>query len=122
MKKYSITTPVPASLAEHLCRQHGCHLHFPTRRTGFSDSAGNAWCGKFRDMKNSANTILHQALELSANERSEIVEELLASLDEADSTVIALWAREADDRIEAFERGELESKPAEAVFGKYRQR
>jgi putative addiction module component (TIGR02574 family) len=72
-------------------------------------------------MKESADTILHQALELSASERSEIVEKLLSSLQEEDSALNAVWALEADARIEAFDRGDIDCIAAEEVFGKYRK-
>jgi len=66
--------------------------------------------------------IMNQALELSASERSDLVEKLLTSLDEPDSAIDAIWAQEANARVEAFEKGELESKSAEEVFSKYRNR
>ena len=71
-------------------------------------------------MTDAANMIFKQALELSSPERSEIVERLLNSLDNPDSTIDAIWAEEADARIEAYQRGEIEAVPIEKVFSKYR--
>lgn len=52
--------------------------------------------------------VLAEALELSPIERAALVEELLASFDFPERQEIdALWAKEAEDRIEAYERGEL---------------
>jgi len=65
--------------------------------------------------------ILEQALALSPKDRAALVEELLASLDQPDPTVDALWAKEVEDRINAYEAGELEAIPAEAVFKKYKK-
>jgi putative addiction module component (TIGR02574 family) len=68
-----------------------------------------------------AETILEQALALSPKDRAALVEKLLASLDQPDSAVDTLWAKEAEDRISAYEAGELEAIPAEAVFKKYKK-
>ncbi len=73
-------------------------------------------------MTESANSILNQALELTAAERSDVAEKLLFSLDTPDSRIDSIWAKEADARVEAFERGELGSSSAAEVFGKYQNR
>jgi len=51
--------------------------------------------------------------------RSSIVEELLSSFDfPARADVDALWAREAENRVDAYEKGELRTRPAsEAIEG-----
>ncbi|MES9855362.1 MAG: addiction module protein [Sedimenticola sp.] len=72
-------------------------------------------------MTNSANMIIDQALELSASERATIAEKLLFSLDRPDSKIDALWAKEADSRVEAYKKGQVETNPAEKVFDKYRR-
>ncbi len=72
-------------------------------------------------MTGSANTILNQALKLSSSERAEVVEKLISSLDAPDSTIDLIWAKEADTRVEAFERGEIESVSAKKVFEKYQK-
>ncbi|WP_198265418.1 addiction module protein [sulfur-oxidizing endosymbiont of Gigantopelta aegis] len=72
-------------------------------------------------MTNSVNMILDQALELSASERADVAEKLLFSLDRPDSTIDALWAKEADSRVEAYKKGEIEAVSAEKVFAKYRK-
>jgi hypothetical protein len=50
-------------------------------------------------MTHTANSILNQALELSASERVDFVEKLLFSLDSPDTNIDAIWAKEADARI-----------------------
>ena len=72
-------------------------------------------------MANSANMILDQALELSAIERADVAEKLLSNLDNPDSKMDALWAKEADSRAEAYKKSEIEAIPAEEVFAKYRK-
>ena len=70
-------------------------------------------------MTNTANAILDQALELSATERATVAEKLLFSLDSPDSKIDAIWAKEADSRVEAYNKGEIEAIPSEEVFAKY---
>lgn len=67
-------------------------------------------------MTASSRRILKDALALPPTERAAIAEELLSSLDCPDSEIDALWAREAQDRLAAFEAGEMEAIPAEEVF------
>lgn len=69
-----------------------------------------------------AKKILEQALHLSQNERAVVVEGLLSSLDRPDSTIDELWAEEAEARIDAAERGEMETVSAQEVFAKYDKR
>jgi len=70
-------------------------------------------------MSNSANIILDQALELSATERAIVAEKLLFSLDSPDSKIDAIWAKEADSRVEAYKKGKTGAIPSEEVFAKY---
>jgi len=71
-------------------------------------------------MVNLANMILDQALELSATERAIVAEKLLFSLDSPDSKIDDIWGKEANSRVEAYKKGEIEAIPAEEVFAKYR--
>ena len=71
-------------------------------------------------MSNTANIILDQALELSPSERADVAEKLLFSLDSPDSEMDKLWAKEADNRVEEYNKGNLETISAEEVFAKYR--
>ncbi len=72
-------------------------------------------------MSNSENIVLDQALGLSATERANVAEKLLFSLDTPDSKIDAIWAKEADYRVEAYKKGEIEAISAEEVFAKYRK-
>jgi putative addiction module component (TIGR02574 family) len=68
-------------------------------------------------MPKHAENILAEALELPPVERAELVENLLSSFEfQSRKTFDALWAQEAEDRIDAFERGEMTSIPAKDVF------
>jgi putative addiction module component (TIGR02574 family) len=59
------------------------------------------------------------ALALPLVERAALTDELLSSLDRPDPRVDALWAQEAEDRLAAFEAGEMEAIPAEDVFAEF---
>jgi putative addiction module component (TIGR02574 family) len=68
-------------------------------------------------MPKHAKRILTEALELPPVERAELVENLLSSFEfQSRKTIDALWAQEAEDRIDAFERGEMDTIPARNVF------
>lgn len=61
--------------------------------------------------------VLAEALKLSPVERAELVENLLSSFEfQPRKTIDALWAQEAEDRINAFEQGEMAAIPAKDVF------
>jgi Putative addiction module component len=48
------------------------------------------------------------------------VDDLLTSLDESDPGIDGLWAKEAEDRLAAYRRGELKAIPLQEVLAKYR--
>lgn len=63
--------------------------------------------------------VLEKALELPPMERAELVENLLASFEfPSRKDKDALWAKEVESRIDAFERGEIAAIPAKDVFEK----
>src|SRR5918999_1336622 len=57
-----------------------------------------------------------QARELSAQDRITLVEDVLDSLDQADEAIDRLWAKEANDRLAAYRRGELKAKVLVMLF------
>jgi putative addiction module component (TIGR02574 family) len=67
-------------------------------------------------MSELAEKLIEQALGLPPDERSRVAERLLSSLEPELSPIDKLWALEAEDRLDAFERGEMESIPAVEVF------
>jgi len=48
------------------------------------------------------------------------VDDILASLDEPDPNIDKLRAKEAEDRLAAYRRGEIKAIPLEQVLAKYR--
>ena len=68
-------------------------------------------------MPKHAKRILAEALKLPPVERAELVENLLSSFEfQSRKAIDALWAQEAEDRIDAFERGEMAAIPVRDVF------
>jgi len=70
-------------------------------------------------MSTIAKQILEKALILSAAERADLVESLLASLDQPDARIDELWAEEAEDRLAAFETGRMKAYPVDQVFQEF---
>lgn len=71
-------------------------------------------------MTEAAKTLSDQARKLSPAERIELVDDILASLDEPDPNIDRLWAAEAEDRLAAYRRGEIKAIPLQEVLAKYR--
>lgn len=70
-------------------------------------------------MSKEGEQILQEALSLSSEERAELVDKLASSLDSAAREKIdALWAREAEDRLNAYDEGKIKAVSAKDVFGK----
>lgn len=65
--------------------------------------------------------LLQDVLALEASSRAELVDELLASLDQPDKAIDALWAEEAERRLDAYERGEMESVSVHEVMEKLKE-
>jgi len=66
------------------------------------------------------DNILREALTLSPSEKAQLIDKLISSLDKADKEIDELWAREAEDRIDAYDKGKLKAVSLEKVLGKYR--
>jgi hypothetical protein len=59
--------------------------------------------------------ILQEILSLPVAEREELLDRLL-TLEPTDPKLLDLWATEAEDRVTAFERNEIEAVSADSVF------
>lgn len=60
--------------------------------------------------------LIEEALSLPPDERAAVAERLLSSLEPELSQIDQLWAAEAEDRLNAYDRGEIEAIPADEVF------
>lgn len=68
-------------------------------------------------MTTATESVLASAVGLPPIERAELVEGILSSfVFPARAEIDAAWAREAEARIDAYERGALTSVPAAMVF------
>ena len=66
------------------------------------------------------NEILKDALNLRPAEKAELIDKLLSSLDNPDKEIDALWAKEAEARIEAYDQGKIKAITLKEVLEKYR--
>jgi len=67
-------------------------------------------------MSAKAEQMLNEALSLPPRERAQLAERLFSSLDLSLEELDRLCAKEADSRIDAYERGELKTLSAQKVF------
>jgi putative addiction module component (TIGR02574 family) len=67
-----------------------------------------------------SNEILKEALNLTPTEKAELIDKLLSSLDEPDKELDDLWAKEAEDRIEAYEQGKIKALSIKEILEKYK--
>ncbi|MEQ1660972.1 MAG: addiction module protein [Hylemonella sp.] len=70
-------------------------------------------------MSQTAESLSQQAAQLPPTERMKLVERILDTLDTPDPNLDALWAKEAEDRLAAYRRGEISALPLAEVLGKY---
>ena len=73
-------------------------------------------------MTGRAEQVFSNALTLSINERAELAERLFSSLDISQDKIDKLWAKEAENRINAFEQGKIKTVTAQEVFNKIESR
>jgi putative addiction module component (TIGR02574 family) len=70
-------------------------------------------------MTTTAEALSAQAVKLPPEQRMEVVERILDSLYEPDAALDALWAKEAEDRLAAYRRGEVKAVALSEVIAKY---
>lgn len=70
-------------------------------------------------MPQTAKSLSQQAALLPPVERMELVERILDTLDASDQNLDEQWAREAEDRLIAYRRGEIKALPLGEVLGRY---
>ncbi len=71
-------------------------------------------CQSLRDSK-------LDTMALPAIDRAALVESLLASLDQPDASIDQSWAVEAEERLAAFDAGQMKAIPADVVFEELEQ-
>jgi putative addiction module component, TIGR02574 family len=66
------------------------------------------------------DNIFKEALTLTPSEKAQLIDKLISSLDKPDKEIDELWAKEAEDRINAYDQGKLKAVSVEKVLQKYR--
>ncbi|MBW1901070.1 MAG: addiction module protein [Deltaproteobacteria bacterium] len=66
------------------------------------------------------NNILKEVLTLKPSQKAQLIDKLLSSLDKPDREIDELWANEAEDRIDAYDQGEIKAIPLKKVLEKYK--
>jgi putative addiction module component (TIGR02574 family) len=70
-------------------------------------------------MTSATQILLDTAAQLPPSERAQLVEGILTSFDTPERRANdSAWAKEAEERIAAFDRGEIAATPAAMVFEK----
>ena len=64
--------------------------------------------------------ILKKALTLDSAQKAELIDKLISSLSTPDKEMDELWAKEAESRIDAFERGKIKAVALDKVLEKYK--
>ena len=66
-----------------------------------------------------AKQLCDQALQLPPEERMALVDQILDTLDARDSALDAQWAQEAESRLAAYRRGEVQAIALNDIIAKY---
>ena len=69
---------------------------------------------------NTSDNIIKKALSLKPTEKAELIDKLISSLDKSDKEIDKLWSKEAEDRIDAYDQGKINSVSLEEVLKKYK--
>lgn len=73
-------------------------------------------------MTKTSESLGKQIMQLPAVDRTALVDQILESLDASDPSSDDLWAAEAEDRLGAWRRGEIDSALLAEVLTKYQTR
>jgi putative addiction module component (TIGR02574 family) len=73
-------------------------------------------------MATAHDELLQQLLTLPPDDRARLAEQLLESLETPDEQNSALWAEEAEERLDAYEAGKLKSVSGEEVFDRLKSK
>ena len=72
------------------------------------------------DKMTTTDNIFKEALTLRPSEKAQLIDKLISTLDKPDTEIDELWAKEAEDRIDAYDQGKLKAVSLEKVLEKYR--
>ena len=57
----------------------------------------------------SIENVSKEALTLKPSEKAQLIDKLLSSLDKSDKEIDELWAKEVEERIEAYDQGKIKA-------------
>ncbi len=66
------------------------------------------------------DNIFKETLTLRPSEKAQLIDKLISTLDKPDKEIDELWAKEAEDRLDAYDQGKLKAVSLEKVLQKYR--
>jgi putative addiction module component (TIGR02574 family) len=66
------------------------------------------------------DNIFKETLTLRPSEKAQLIDKLISTLDKPDKEIDELWAKETEDRIDAYDQGKLKVVSLEKVLQKYR--
>lgn len=64
--------------------------------------------------------VLKEAISLPPAEQAKLVDQLISILDKPDHELDALWAEEAESRLDAYNNGTLKAVSLDEVLSKYK--
>ena len=68
-------------------------------------------------METTVDKVYKEAVALPPSERAELIDKIISSFKYPEQKKMdQLWAKEAEERIDAYEQGRIGSTPAEEVF------
>ncbi len=66
------------------------------------------------------DNVFKEALTLRPSEKSKLIDKLIYSLDKSDKEIDKLWAKEIEDRIDAYDQGKMKAISLKKVLNKYK--
>jgi len=66
-----------------------------------------------------ADQIFHEASALSPLDKARLIDKLISDLDKSDLEINELWAKEAEERIDAYEQGKIKVISLKKLLQKY---
>ena len=66
------------------------------------------------------DNIFKETLTLRPSEKAQLIDKLISALNKPDKEIDELWAKEAEDRIDAYDQGKLKAVSLEKILQKYK--
>jgi putative addiction module component (TIGR02574 family) len=66
------------------------------------------------------DNVFKEALMLKPSKKAQLIDKLISSLDKPDKEIDELWAKEVEDRIDAYDQGKIKMVSLEKVLQKYK--